>query len=427
MSLRNIIGGLESKGQTFEVGSPYPEFSHFTLELPKFSEEDLVRIGEGRVPDAKTRLDMLETLSQYSPNDRTIKQVSMMTGMPVSWVQNNIEQGIQMARNLLGLVSEPIDAPGRSTWVSIPPNDPREIFYFLSHIILAGSPAVVKLSAREPALGNDIFQYLREQTPITDFVDLVFGDTTTDTEYLVGAMEKTDVPILMGSTDLSLPGQITFDADLSRALVLDGEMALPHLEHSLRYPGSCLAERVIYVVGKSNFDFLENELKIKYQSLRKGDILHYLTEVGLISDTTTLESMINSRIALGTARVLQPSLKKITRRALETGTIVRTYPAADETKPSLLTCTPLPQVYLTMIRMVDSIRDAMVAMYRANTQIEPRYGKPMALAIYGEQAKDVAHNFESLAHDTKINQSPVEEVDGVMHQGVKLQNKLRGE
>lgn len=411
----NIIGGKETAGRTFDSASP---FADLTLQVARYGEKDAQAVREGLASVAGTskerRAELLRALADYKAPEALLEEIALMTGVPIALVSERIDEGKDLARSFGDRVEE---TQGKSMCVAIPSNDSRESFYFIGHVLVSGSPAVMKPSRREPGLTTDIVRYLLGHGLDGNSMHVIHGDTTDtdDLNYLAQTRKGCDVSIVMGATDIN-GGTIHFDGDYSRALVLDAEQALGHMKATVESPLSCLAEHNYIVVGEEQYAKVVEGLERAYREMQGGDLLNRNTRRGKIEG-----SVLEQARAMLQQGVMFDCLKYRygSATSLDCGVVVEHYSEDDQVGSNPLMTSPLP-LYLTGVRCVDSLEAALGDLERARNKI----GRCMALAVYGDLPKVYRARVEALAYETHYNKSP-SKARGIVHQGIDLRERLR--
>src|SRR3989344_6239946 len=431
MELYHFIRGQEEGEQLFTVHGPFEEYP-YTLSLARFtgSHFDFLRqtLLKAYAPALEERRRLLYSLAAFKPSTQCLHSICYLLGMPISWVRESIEQGKKIA---LAIASHASLDSSKKVAISISPNDPREIFYFVAHCLLAGTPTVIKLSSREPMLGAEVARYLHQQKLPPGLLNMIYADSSNREEsmYVQSLMEWVDIPIVIGSARLSSK-QISFCAEHSRGLVLSAEQALPHLKASITSPLSCLAERNYIVVGEHNYAQVLQELVHLYSSLKPGNLLDPQTTMGVIQQEALEEASTILKLGemVDTIKIIHPSSVPINSTMIAQGLIVEHYSEDHVTgsNPFLVSSLPL---YITGIRLVASVSEALRDLEMARHHIEQSYNIPksMALSIYGSEPSlykvEEYLRLHNLAFDVHHNKSPVQ-VDGFVHQGIKLNEVL---
>ena len=261
-------------------------------------------------------------------------------------------------------------------------------------------------------------------------INAIHGNTADKKEQEIFSriIKSLDTLIVMGDAYIR-NDQISFCAEHSRGLVLDSSAASPHLKKSIVAPGSCLAEHNYLVVGRENYIQIVKELGEIYARLRGGDIMDIKTTRGLIDDDVL--SQVAEIVSMGRAsdiiKVLYPrdtEKRKIDNRFMEGGAIVEHYSEDPEVGVNPMMDTKLP-LYLTGVRYVPTIKDALRDLYAAQRSIGLKnHGeKSMALSIYKNKNYLKTEELENIAYDIHINESP-SDVTGIVHQGIRLNDIL---
>ena len=431
MELHHFIHGQEEGEQLFTVIGPFAEYP-FTLHLACFngSHFDFLRqtLTKAYAPPLEERRRWIYSLAGFEPSAQCLQSICYLLGMPITWVRESIEQGKKIA---LTIASYPSKDSHKKVAISISPNDPREIFYFVAHTLLAGTPTVIKLSSREPMLGAELIRYLHQQKLPPGLLNLIYADSSSPEEsmYVQSLMEWVDLPIVMGSAVLSSK-QISFCAEHSRGLVLNAEQALPHLKASITSPLSCLAERNYLVVGEQNYYQLLDALVELYSNLKPGHLLDPETTMGIIQQEALEEATTILKLGqmVDTIKVIYPYSITLDASTVAKGLVVEHYSEDHATGSNPLLVSSLP-LYITGIRLVGTIQEALRDLEVARHHIEQTYNIPksMALSIYGSEPSlykvEEYLRLQNIAFDIHHNKSPVQ-VDGFIHQGIKLNEVL---
>lgn len=431
MGPAHIINGAETgKENGRETFPSLMKFSDYPekVELPRLTKQDchavLTAMDEAyRIP-ARERRRLVRSLGNYRPSQKTIEGMCLMTGMPISWVRERVYEGIQMAQQIAELDAR----EGLSVVVAgITPNDPREVPFFMAHFLMAGTPATIKLSSREPFLGNEMLIFLYSRGLPKGYLNIIYADSSNpDERGMFKALLESPgiVPIVMGAAYIS-PNQISFYAEHSRGLVLDAAKAVPHLRPSVESPNSCLAEHNYIVVGKDNYKKVVTELRKIYSSLRPGNLLDERTTLGRIDPEVIKQAHDNIRHCIynGSAGIAGPDPRKPSRRPITTedvaeGLVIQNLTQPDANSPNPLTWQPLP-FYVTVVTYARTVEEALAHMQFAGTRIEG--GKCMAIGIY--DSAPPAHLYEAQRHayEVCVNSSPVNKPNGAAtHQGINI-------
>jgi len=429
MYFNHLINGKEIRAATFAQqmffsSMPEPENK---IYLPKITPDDaglaVNAVKTALIPPLEERLALGQQLQDYAPSSEALHIASASIGMPRSWVRQSITDGKKMVRKLLSY-----DSPTskKTTFVGVSPNDPREIFFFLGHVLLAGSPLILKLSSREPAIGYEVVKFLQERGLPPGLVNVIYGNSSdpAQAELVRQIAKQTDIPIVMGDAAL-VPNQISFYAEHSRGLVLDAERVLPHLLASVQSPLSCLAEHNYIVVGQDQFEKVVQGLISAYKSLIPGDLDQEATTLGRIDSPTItqLRSMLEMGFLFDSAHLLYSREGAVSRDFsgdISRGLVVQHFSEDYGTGSNPLLTSPLPG-YITAIRQVKDIKSAVMDLNAACSHL--RGNKSMALGVYGELPKEWHEKMSELAHDVHFNESPLY-VKGMRHQGINLNEVL---
>ncbi len=433
MELQHIINGEYMNGLSFQVQSPFANVI-YTIKLPRLKEKEITyartSIRKADIPSLGERRELLHALAGYQPSQQTLQAICLMTGAPISIVQERINEGRSLVRMFAERedVSESVNR--KTMFVAIPSNDPREAFYFTGHALLAGTPTILKPSKREPVLGTDLVSHLLKSGLPPGYFNVLYGDSSEreDANLIRELVNDIDIPIVMGDAKIS-NRQLTFNADHSRGLVLESTMLGDHPSYSIEAPLSCLAEHNYLVVGKENFERVKENIIARYQTLRSGDLLDQKTRRGLIEDSTLNQgaALLNEGRANDTMKVLYPSHLqngRIDAETIKNGLVIEHYSEDPGVGVNLCMDTVLP-FYITALRRVDSLEQAITDLERAKSSIEKKTKgeRSMALAVYGNSDPDVLSRLESIAFDIHENESPMF-VNGWRHQGINLQEVL---
>lgn len=433
MGLKHIINGEYVNRLSFEVQSPFANVS-YRMKLPRLQEKEadyaLHAVHTAKVPCLEERRNVVCSLANYQPSQETLEAMCFMTGAPISIVRERISEGKELVARLAQREDIYQGNNQKKVFVAIPSNDPREVFYFTAHAILAGTPTILKPSKKEPVLAKEIVSYLLGKGIPRGYLNVMYGDSQEkeDAEILRKVVQNIDLPIVMGDAKIS-EKQITFNADHSRGLILDATYALAHLSKSVEAPLSCLAEHNYVIVGERNFDLTVQRLKEIYSSMKEGDLLNRNTRRGLIEESTLEQAaaLLSEGRANDSLKILYPlglQEGKINPETIKQGVIVEHFSEDSNVGVNPLMDTVLP-FYITCVRKVDSVNQALADLERAKISIQRKYNveKSMAMAIYDTEERDTRSNIESLAFDVHRNESPMY-VDGWRHQGINLHEVL---
>jgi acyl-CoA reductase-like NAD-dependent aldehyde dehydrogenase len=439
MKLAHIVDGEEVNGEAlfFRAESP---FFNYRIQLSRLLEEHVeAALDAARsaiVQPIQERKRLLRTLADFEPSDVLLESMVKMLGKPIALIKEEIERGKQLAVGLADLEVKEQDSlasrrpiiGNRIASAAIPHGTAEEAFYFYAHFLLAGTPAITKLSAESPLLGREIDQFLISRGLSQNYFGVIYAQSSNprDSELFREMMQKTDVPIVMGMAYLS-PNQISFNADYSRGLVLDADAAIPLLAYSVLNPRLCMTDHNLIVVGKQNYDKIVVALRNLYANLREGDLMDPRTQLGL-TDRQTLEE-IASMIEIGrftdTMSVLYPDKEFVTPEDVATGVVVEHYSEDPAVGANPMMSTVLP-AYITGVRYVETFEDAIRDLRTGRNAIMEQCGKSMALGVYGDVTAEQLEPLYGIAHDLSVNKSPVF-TDGVAHQGIKLHEVLTNE
>lgn len=441
MELGHIIGGkrVRARDSNFEVVSPFENRGYSVeFDLPRFP--GVIRrmlnqaMDNSEIPSVETRSDILDALTCYGASESVLQAYAAMTGKPVSWVANRLQDGLEMVERLK--TTQDMNGRGKTSFVSLPPNDPMEPLFFLAHAVLAGSPTTIKVSSREPLLTYDIItQTLRRTPDIGKFIHVIYGDTERESPELLNAMERVQCPILMGATDLRLEHKIEFHADRSRALVLDVEAAIPYLRDSIMAPDSCLAARNYIVVGEEQYERLAAAIRAEYAGLVHGNILEEETTGSLFEREVMRDAKdrVNMGRMWGNTQLIYPDSGKLGIEDFERGVILKLNTGAFNVKPNPFFWRPVPEAYVTAITVFETVDAAIEGLRKAQMAMmadtDGRYTKHMAGSVFAREDQlnggKIEKRFGGLVYHLHVNQSPMY-VEGAEHQGIVMQRELRG-
>jgi len=427
--LTHIICGQEVTEKPF-ISRGFDE--NYEIGVPRLTQEiarDAITATKNRlkkVPSLKIRKRAIESLMDYEPSEDVLEGLCRMSGHPVTLVKRLLNHSKQMLNKFLNHNSYDSN---RTCYIGIPPNDPRESFFFIGQSLLAGSPVIIKPSAREPILTTELVKYLHLDA-LKDhpgMLNLIHADTTNNLEgkLLEELMRRVDVPIVMGSTFVC-PQQISFNADHSRALVLDADKAIPHLENSILFPHSCLAEHNYIVVGKENFEKLAESVIEIYNKLKSGDLMDPETNMSLVNQEVLEDISASIRVGemYGNVNALYPNNNNIMNASkISHGVVVEHFSEDKKIGVNPLMTTSLP-LYITCLRFVEHINEALLDLNAARNEINIKYGveKSMALGLYGEINSEIYEFGRKIAFDVHINESPYNV--GLRHQNIDLNKRL---
>lgn len=452
INLSHIIGNKRSRSDVFISQSTFQDYS-ISISLPRLSESNICEIfgamDNYKIPSLSERRQIIETLSDYRPRDVSLESIVKITGMPVKWVSDMIEEGKNIALRIAKLDS---DQSNKKVYVGIPPNDPREPFYFVAHLLLAGTPSIIKPSSREPVLTYDIIEYLNHRGMPKGMINLIYADTNDvgESQLLTNLMRSVDLPIVMGSTKVT-ENQVSFSADCSRGLVIGSkglQAVTPNIIHSIMAPNACIAEHNYVVVGsKDEIQVFAEKLASVYDNLKSGDLMDYSTTRGLIQQDV-LEygvRLLREGQVMDTAGYwfagnnepinnlfdrwyncnVETNPQSINVEKVIDG-VIAVHDSEDyKVSSNPLMVRPLP-LYITGVRGVDNLEQAIKDLEIAKIGVDEHVGtKSMALGIYGDidpQGK-YFERLKNVAYDVSINSSPML-ADGIVHQGIDLNKEL---
>ena len=132
MKLYHMIGGERINGESFEVSGPFRDRGYNVgFELPRFPGNVRQRLGDvmdrAEIPSDETRSDILDALGNYEVSERVLQAYAAMTGKPVSWIGSRLQDGLDMVQRLKRQYD--FNGKGKTTFVSLPPNDPMEPYF----------------------------------------------------------------------------------------------------------------------------------------------------------------------------------------------------------------------------------------------------------------------------------------------------------
>jgi hypothetical protein len=434
MTLTHIIDGKEVNGRTFEVPIPYGEGTH---RLAQLNEDALImlhgRLENPTVPDLDQRLRMVQTLSEYQPSTDLLKQIALMRGTPISVLQREAEEARFMVNRIANSIN-PLEyqGTGQTSTVAIPHNNIGEALYFLSWLMVAGSPSIIKPSSQEPLLARDVFNYLSERDSLPPFIDLVYADTSNPQESFRfrDLMRLVDVPIVMGEKGI-VGHQLTFDAERSRAIILPGtdmRMLEENLLYSIVERDSCLAEKNLFVVGDETYTKVIGLLGQIYRKIKRGDLHDPRTSLGITPDDVARETkeILAQGESFGALDIVYPTLDgNLTEEHIRDG-VVYTYTGVDEGDlPHFALWGQMPPAYITGVHRVNSMSDALrlFGSTQEAMRLERMDKKVMAMSVYSPTPSSLLGKLKRYAHDVHT-QTPARTV-GVFHQGIELGKELR--
>ena len=424
--MKNIIDGKQTNDAFHTVQGPFSTYP-ITLNVSRVDETTLRKLDRKvSIPSLDERLAILKSYQNYKPEPEIVDSYIAITGKPFSWLLDRLEQSKLMVQRFLQHDFE--DTIGSSTFIALPPNDPREIPYAIMHAMAAGSRLIIKGSSREPVLLQSIFNHLNQDGLFGSFVDLIYGDSTQDSHYLAQAARLTEKKVIMG--DAELADSIRFHAERTRALVTDPEIALEHLVDSLQTPDSCLSVRTIVVLQKA-YQQLMFGLGGIYGNLVQGTLEDPKTTLSLIPKPVrkeAAEKLLYGQ-ATDTIDILYPHrdmMQPIQMENTEKGVIVQAFSGDPSIDPSPLLWGKVPEAYITVVLPVPSINVGILQLERMRKTMDSRsnglHSKSMVLGIYGE----LPNGIEDLAYHVAHNQPTTEVGDGRFHQGIDLCAELGG-
>jgi hypothetical protein len=429
MAFFQHIGGEELTSSNYY--SVYLGNANIECKLPHFesSHVEMIKSQLIDIPNfsLESRREIVQKLAWYEPSEDILNGLCIATNMPKSLVLEKINSGKKIALNISSL--DPKDS-NKTAFTGISPNDPREYFYFLSHFIMTGTRCTIKSSSREPYLGLDLVRYLYKEGLPSGMVNLIFADSThsEQSKNVKESLLGSDVPIVMGDANL-VESQISFYAEHSRSLILDADLAIKHLEHSILWPNSCLAEHNLIVVGKENYEKIISFLVSTYEKFKLGNLLDESTTLGEI-DSASVEKLTDSlQVAelFDTVKILYPQKSKgelINLEDVKRGIVLEHFSEDKSCGVNPLFASPLP-LYITCLRYCESFDNAVSELKKGQNAIKEKTGhqKCMALSIYGEINLNQKTELQSLAFDLHLNKSPML-VDGFVHQSILLHEVL---
>lgn len=428
MKLENLINGQRKDGETFSIKS---EFYNYHLDLARYTNQDVEEVCTAlntcEIPPLRRRRELISLLKDFQVSGDTMRAICLMSGTPISLVQERIERGKEMLKTILSINGKEV-SQRKTLFVAQPANDSQEPFFFIAHSLLAGTPMTIKVSRREPSLTMELAECLLEKGLPAGFLNIIHGDTTQKEDSL--AIQRTlrlsHMPFVMGDGILNKK-QYSFDGDYTKGLVLDADIVRIHLITSVEAPLSCLAEHNYLVVGEENFHSVVRDLKKAYSTLYGGSLLDVNTRRSSIDYMVRgqIADLLNQGRMHDTLRVLYPSHLiegRITPETIEEGIIVEHYTEDLSLGVNPLMTKKLP-AYITAVRCVSSLEQA-VTILEESTKKE----KIMALAIYGNpEDAQYPQNFDArlknIAYEIHRNKSP-QERRGIYHQGINIQEVL---
>lgn len=422
--LEHRIQGGGGSRQFFEVSGRYRDAS-IRVELPRLTAGDARRVltaARGvRVPSLGERHALLTELARWWPGDAALEGAALITGMPVSWLMQRIQEGRGLAERFAYRQSADSVA---TVYAGLPPDDPCEILHVISHALLAGAPLVLKASRREPFLAADAVRWMHAMDLPPGMLQLIYADEDSRAESLLLRDLVDAIDLALGTEDSRRrPGHRQSAGGSSCAVVLDASAALAHLSRAVAAPRNSRSERNFLCVGASNAERISAALTETYASLRPGDLLDRRTTLGQCDETAVHEvaASLGAAVAAGTMRPrprMDPGRALHPAESLRRGLVVEHGEEPPGVDPWPIMTADWP-VYVSGVRRVATVEEAERAIARASAWMASRR---RAVSIYGAglgRGASLAGSLGRFAEEVHVDRSPLG-VDGWLHDGMDL-------
>ncbi len=445
MKVYHRINGKDYGATFFRSKSPFNQVN-YEIEIPNLSTSEINMAKDAldntHIPSIGQRLSVLKSLNDFSLSYSGLEGVCYLTGTPIRQVEELINQGKDLVQGFKYLEPRSEDKNRKTVFVAIPFNDPREVFYFIGHCLVAGTPSILKPSRREPILTGEIVSFMEKRGLPSGFFSVLHGDTTSQLEskLIMEAMSSTNLPIVMGDSKLC-KNQLSFNADHSKAIVVDPELALRTAKQSILAPLSCLSIHNYLVLGDEAFNYFVQGLKGIYSNLQRGLLTDRNTDLGLIEEPVldSLRTLLNQGIIYDSLKLLYPETIR-SQDSLLGGVLIEHFSEDESVGANPFLTSPLP-AYITAVRNVSSLEQAFHDLHFATQKLPGR--KCMALATFGLSNEQILYYYykdnrtidstktifddpctiPDITYDLYINKDPMN-VKGIKHQGIRLNTEL---
>ena len=465
IKINNIINGKEvasSDGSIFSIKSPFEEYKEkYEIVLPNSTVTDVETAIRSAADSFKVcqsiplykRMELLnKTSDKFLIGRKLLEFMSVLDGMPISLQEYKVEETRKLLKRIAYTAHKQLNKlykgdderlSKRVAGIFIPPNEPREWAFFVGSLVMAGIPAVIKPSSRNPIIGIKLLRTLFDNGYPSNALNIINFDTETRPELGHHLMSNVDIRLLMGSISSAESlvqnnnRKLTqvYGADNSRVIIdeyANISLALECIKEGSHWPHSCLSPKNIYVVGKKNYDVIIPDLINFYSKLHnsRGNILSRKTKLGLIQKKNLsgfadiLEhSYIHSEVELHYPKEWAEFNSDMGKPVL-----VRAYYNPDHP----LMTSPLP-VYFVAVHLVSSLDEAIEHANRSTDHFK-NADKSMAISIYSNRVGlSIRKNTIIMpdgnrkiikAYDVHLNNHTTD-VKGAIHQGVDLIGLLR--
>ena len=324
--IENFVGGSlqDSLDGTFRVSSPFFEYS---FEVPNSCVLDAGdTFSKAREAQKKCAILSLEercsilkrAAEKFTISEEELTHLVKMQGMPCRFVEKHAmysrEQFLHIAHaaeqrhgfaldqlgRSMGVCGFELSRPGDGIAVAfIPPNDPAEAAFVMSHAVLSGAALVVKPSQSEPYMALKVASLLTECGYPPGGISVLHWNTADasrkeltqallrDSRYQIVMGDYETAYSLLGSVENRTAKRCAFSAGRSKAIVDEGadleRVAELLIESSFHWTNNCVSTKSVVVVG-DGLDVLVSLLGRKCEGAVVGNPLNTDTTVGYVDE-----------------------------------------------------------------------------------------------------------------------------------------------
>ena len=322
--IANFIGGSlqDSLSGTFHVSSPFFEYA---LDVPNSCLLDAgdafsaAKAAQGKCArlSIDERCQILQRAAEkFVLSDEERAHLVKMQGAPSRFVETHAmysrQQFLDTARAaeqrhgfILGNLGRSVSGHGFElnrppegiVAAFIPPNDPAEAAFVMSHAVMSGATLVLKPSRAEPYMALKVAGLLTECGYPPGGISVLHWNTAEessqgltqallrDSKYHVVMGDYETAHSLLGSVENRNAARCVFSAGRSKAIVDEGAdleyVAECLMAASLNWTNNCVSTKSVVVVG-NGLETLISLLRIKCDAAVVDNPLHSDTTIGYV-------------------------------------------------------------------------------------------------------------------------------------------------
>jgi len=327
--ITNFVGGKfhDSLDGAFSVSSP---FFDYAVDVPNscvldlgdaFSVAKKAQVACASLSFEARREILKKAAERFIISDEELAHLVKMQGMPIRFVKQHAMYSRELFfhtanaaerrhGHALGHLGESMDVHGFELSLPpegiavafIPPNDPAEAAFVLSHVVMSGAVIIIKPSQQEPYMALKIASLLTECGYPPGGINVVHWNTADatrselthfllrDSKYRIFMGDYDSAHTMFASVENRNAKNCIFSAGKSKAIVDDGadleRTAESIIESSLYWTNNCVSTKSVIVVGEQNAKRLSEILERKFRDFMVGDPFNPDTTIGYVDEKT---------------------------------------------------------------------------------------------------------------------------------------------